>query len=233
MEKSRLDQQVKTGGSRWLCYPQQRQIQEEVERFLNEQMCDFQRNEVADETLRWDMTNMSRSPFTDGIEQAEPPRKFSITHFISFKGDGDPERHLKHYQSVMVIYQSNDALMCKIFTTTLQAEAQDWFHTLPPQSIWSFDDLSLVFTKEYSSYCSIKRKFDHLFNVKKNPKGSLCNYMKRFKAEKAKIIGCEDLIASATFQKGHVANHPLFGEMIMKEYLTLVDSFALAVKHAL
>ena len=78
--------------------PQQRQIQEEVERLLNKRSRDFQRKEVADEALRRDMINIGRSPFTDEIEQAEPPRKFSMPHFISFKGDEDPERHLKHYR---------------------------------------------------------------------------------------------------------------------------------------
>ncbi|XP_070669108.1 uncharacterized protein [Malus domestica] len=213
--------------------PQQKQIQEEVERLFNERMRDFRRNEMVDEALRRDMTNMSRSPFADEIEQAEPPRKFSMPHFTSFKGDGDPERHLKHYRNAMVLYRNNDALMCKIFATTLQGEAQDWFHTLPARSILNFDDLSLVFTKEYSSYRSIKKKSDHLFNVKKNPKESLRDYVKRFKAEKAKIVGCDNSIASAAFQKGLPADHLLFGEMIMKEDLTLADSFALAEKHAL
>ncbi|KAM2008274.1 hypothetical protein ACFX16_003185 [Malus domestica] len=101
----------------------------------------------------------------------------------------------------MVLHQNNDALMWKIFTTTLQGEAQDWFHTLSPRSIRSFNDLSLVFTKEYSSYRSIKKKSDHLFNMKKIPKELLCNYVKRFKVEKAKIVGCDDLITCAAFQK--------------------------------
>ncbi|XP_050117691.1 uncharacterized protein LOC126595431 [Malus sylvestris] len=122
----------------------------------------------------------------------------------------------------MVLYRNNDALMCKIFTTTLQGETQDWFHTLPSRSIQNFDDLSLVFTKEYSSCHSIK----------KNPKESLRDYVKRFKAKKAKIVGCDDSIASAALKKGLPIDHPLFEEM-MKEDLTLVDSFALADKHAL
>ena len=208
--------------------PRRRQIQEEVEKLFNERLREFQRGNTTDEALWREMTKISRSPFTDEIEQTEPPRKFSMPHFTSFKGGGDPERQGKHYRSAMVIYRSDDALMCKIFATTLQGEAQDWFHTLPPRSVQSFDDLSLVFTKEYSSYRSIKKKSDHLFNVKKNPKESLRDYVKRFKAEKAKIVGCDDSIASAAFQKGLPADHPLFGEMIMKEDLTLADSFALA-----
>ncbi|KAM1702802.1 hypothetical protein FF1_028051 [Malus domestica] len=179
------------------------------------------------------MTNISKSPFIDEIEQAEPPREFSMPHFTSFKGDEDPEKHLKHYRSAMILYRNNDNLMCKIFATTLQGEVQDWFYTLPPQSIWSFDKLSLVFTKEYSSYRSIKKKFDHLFNVKKNPKESLRNYMKRFKEEKAKIVECNDSITRAAFQKELPADHLLFRKLIMKEDLTLEDSFALAEKLAL
>ncbi|KAM1206122.1 hypothetical protein ACFX2G_006944 [Malus domestica] len=77
------------------------------------------------------------------------------------------------------------------------------------------------------------KKSDHLFNVKKNPKESLWDYVKRFKAEKAKIVRCDDSIASAAFQKGLPADHPQFGEMIMKEDLTLADSFVLVEKHAL
>ncbi|KAM1295346.1 hypothetical protein ACFX2H_015163 [Malus domestica] len=123
--------------------------------------------------------------------------------------------------------------MYKIFATTLQGETQDWFYTMPPQSIQNFYELSLVFTKEYSSYRSIKKKSDHLFDVKKNPKESLRNYVRRFKVEKAKIVGCNNTIARAAFQKELPADHPLFGKLIMKENLTLADSFALAEKHAL
>ncbi|KAM1404941.1 hypothetical protein ACFX2I_013379 [Malus domestica] len=128
------------------------------------------------------MTNISKSPFTEEIEQAEPPRKFNMPHFTSFKGEEHPEKHLKYYRSAMILYQNNDDLMCKIFATTLQGETEDWLYTLPPQSIRSFDELSLVFTKEYSSYHSIKKKSNHLFNIKKNPNESLYDYVKRFKA---------------------------------------------------
>ncbi|KAM1986658.1 hypothetical protein ACFX15_034020 [Malus domestica] len=209
------------GGSRELRYPQQRQIQEEVERLLTKRLHDFQLNEVTDEALRRNMTNITRSPFTDEMKQAEPPHEFSMPHFTSFKEDEDPERHLKRYRSAMILYRNNDDLMCKIFATTLQCEAQDWFYTLPPQSIRNFYELSLVFTKEYSSYRLIKKKSNHLFDVKKNPNESFRDYVRRFKVEKARIVGCNDSIARGAFQKGLSADHPLFGKLIMKEDLTL------------
>ncbi|KAM2805692.1 hypothetical protein COP2_047569 [Malus domestica] len=153
------------------------------------------------------MTNISRLPFTDEIEQVKPPREFSMPHFTFFKEDEDPERHLKRHRSVMILYRINDDVMCKIFATTLQDEAQDWFYTLPSQSIRNFYELSLVFTKEYSSYRSIKKKSDHLFDVKKNLKESLHDYVRRFKVEKSKIVRCNDSIARAAFQKGLPADH--------------------------
>ncbi|KAM2835754.1 hypothetical protein PS2_032635 [Malus domestica] len=97
--------------------PQQRQIQEEIKKLLTKRLRNFQRNEVTDEALRRNITNISKSSFTDKIEQAEPPREFSMLHFTSFKGDEEPERHLKYYQSTMIFYQNNDDLMCKIFVT--------------------------------------------------------------------------------------------------------------------
>ncbi|KAM1291963.1 hypothetical protein ACFX2H_018806 [Malus domestica] len=137
--------------------PQQRQIQEEVERLLTKRLHDFQRNEVTDEALRRNITNISRSPFTEEIEQAEPPCEFSMPHFTSFKGDEDPEKHLKRYQSAMILYRNNDDFMCKIFATTLQGEAQDWFYTLPPQSIWNFYELSLFSPKNIYPIARSKR----------------------------------------------------------------------------
>ncbi|XP_070670830.1 uncharacterized protein [Malus domestica] len=163
------------------------------------------------------MTNISMSPFTNEIERTNPPLGFTMPHFTPYKGDEDPDRHLKHYCSTMIIYRSNDALMCKIFTTTLQGEGQDWFHTLPPQSIQSFNELSFIFINEYSSNCSIKMTSDHLFNIVKDPKETIRDYVMRFKAEKAKIVGCNEDIATAAFRNGLLTEHPLFEKLIMGE----------------
>ncbi|XP_048444694.1 uncharacterized protein LOC125479455 [Pyrus x bretschneideri] len=129
--------------------------------------------------------------------------------------------------------RQNDVLICRIFATTLQNEAQYWFYTLPPCLIRNFSKLFLVFTKEYSSYRSIKKKFDHLFNMKNDLNESLRTCVKRFKVEKVKIVECKDSIACSTFRKGFLADHPFFRKLIMGKNLTLVDFYALAEKHSL
>ncbi|KAM1125433.1 hypothetical protein ACFX2B_040232 [Malus domestica] len=123
--------------------------------------------------------------------------------------------------------------MCKIFATTLQDEAKDWFHTLSPRSLWNFSKLLLVFTKEYSSYRLIKKKFDQLFNMKNNSNETLRIYVKRFKIEKANIVGYNDRIASSTFRKRLPTDHPFFRKLIIGDNLTLAYSYTLADKHTL
>lgn len=61
----------------------------------------------------------------------------------------------------------------------------------------------------------------------------LRTHVKRFKAEKVKNIECDDIIANAAaFIKGLLTDHPMFGELIMRKNLTLVNSYALAEKHS-
>ncbi|XP_068312437.1 uncharacterized protein [Pyrus communis] len=101
------------------------------------------------------------------------------------------------------------------------------------QSIQSFNELSFVFTKEYSSNRSIKKTSDHLFSIIKNPWETIRDYVKRFKVKKAKIVGCNEDIATVAFRNGFSTEHPLFGKLIMGEELTLAASHALAEKYAL
>ncbi|XP_068319711.1 uncharacterized protein [Pyrus communis] len=74
---------------------------------------------------------------------------------------------------------------------------------------------------------------DHLFSIVKDPWETIRDYVKRFKAEKAKIVGCNEDIAMTTFRNGLPTEHPLFKKLIMGEELTLAASYALAEKHAL
>ncbi|XP_021820770.1 uncharacterized protein LOC110762441 [Prunus avium] len=111
----------------------------------------------------------------------------------------------------MILYKAEDALMCKVFAMTLRGAVQGWFYTLPSGSICSFKELAYVFTKKYTSYRTIKN-LDHLYNLCKKPDESLRDYIKRFKAKKANIIGCDDRIASSALKKGLPTEHDLYRE---------------------
>ncbi|XP_021807028.1 uncharacterized protein LOC110750948 [Prunus avium] len=173
------------------------------------------------------------SLFTTEIEQAAPPKRFSTPSFTCFKGDSDPESHLKHFKSVMILHKVEDALMCKVLAMTLLGAAQDCFYTLPFGSISSFKERAYVFTKEYTSYQTIKKNPDHLFNLHKKSDESLRDYIKRFKAERAKIVGCDDQVASSAFKRGLPTECELYGELTISPCQTLVEVFATAEHYAL
>ncbi|XP_020411609.1 uncharacterized protein LOC109946877 [Prunus persica] len=150
-----------------------------------------------------------------------------------FKGDSNPKNHLKHFKSVMILHKADDALMCKTFATTLLGAAQDWFHTLPSGSINSFNELTYVFTKEYTSYRTIKKNPNHLYNLCKKSDESLRDYIKKFKAKKSNIVGCDDRIASSAFKKGFPAEHDLCRKLTITLSQTLAEVYATAECHAL
>ncbi|XP_021819190.1 uncharacterized protein LOC110761107 [Prunus avium] len=86
---------------------------------------------------------------------------------------------------------------------------------------------------QYTSYRTIKKNPDHLFNLRKKSDESLRDYIKRFKAEKANIVGCDDRIASSAFKKGLPAEHDLYRELTIAPSQTLAVVFATAERYAL
>ncbi|CAL2241650.1 unnamed protein product [Prunus armeniaca] len=116
---------------------------------------------------------------------------------------------------------------------TLRGAAQDWFHTLPPALIGNFKEFALIFTKEYTSYKTVRKHADHLFNLCKKPDKSLRDYLRQFKAEKANIIGCNDQVASSAFKKGLPTEHELYRELAITPSQTLAEVFATAKRYAL
>ncbi|CAL8175272.1 unnamed protein product [Prunus armeniaca] len=117
-------------------------------------------------------------------------------------------------------FKVEDALMCKVFAMTLRGAAQDWFHTVPSRSISSFKELALVFTKEYTSYRTIKNDLGHLFNLCKKHNKFLQDYIKRFKAKKANI-------------KGLPAEHDQYYELTIAHSQTLAEILAIVERYTL
>ncbi|RVW19451.1 hypothetical protein CK203_114598 [Vitis vinifera] len=52
-------------------------------------------------------------------------------------------------QKLMTLDIGNDALLCKVFPASLQGQALSWFHSLPPNSVGNFRDLSEAFVGQY------------------------------------------------------------------------------------
>ena len=65
----------------------------------------------------------AQSPFLDKIERAPMPNKFTQLPFNSYDEKTDPVEHVSHYIHMMSLHTHNDALMCKVFPSSLEPTA--------------------------------------------------------------------------------------------------------------
>ncbi|GKU92878.1 hypothetical protein SLEP1_g6546 [Rubroshorea leprosula] len=126
---------------------------------------------------------------------AEPYQEgFKIPHLETYDGTKDPDEHLHTYQAIMRIQNANDAMMCKVFPTTLKSTARRWYHKLPRHSIDSFSQLAKLFSNKFASQREIKRTATELMQVNQKEGESLRDYMHRFNKATLDIDNVPDTI---------------------------------------
>ena len=97
-----------------------------------------------------------------------------------YDGLKNPFDHLMHFRHIMTLQTSNDALLCKVFPSSLEGPALSWFHRLALNTVTSFRCLSKKFVTQYM--CSIRRKHSvtSIFCVRMGRFESIRDFMKRF-----------------------------------------------------
>ena len=96
------------------------------------------------------LNQISRSPFTRKIEDARLPSCFHQPTFIIYNGRTDPVEHVSHFNQRMAIHSKHEALMCKVFPSSLGLVAMRWFDSLKADSITSFRELNQSFGSRMS-----------------------------------------------------------------------------------
>jgi hypothetical protein len=71
------------------------------------------------ETVWKALHQISHSPFSKEIERAHLPGKFSPPNYVMYDGRTDPIGHISHFRQSMALHLSNDALMCRMFPSSL------------------------------------------------------------------------------------------------------------------
>ena len=90
------------------------------------------------------------SPLYRLYRQHPPSCPVGTLHAGSLHRRNRPDEHLKVYITHVALYTSQDAVFSKAFPTTLKGPALEWFTTLPPYSIDSFDVLSHMFSTHFA-----------------------------------------------------------------------------------
>ena len=62
-----------------------------------------------------------------------------------YNGRMDPVKHVNHFNQRMTIHSRNEALICKVFLSSLGPVAMRWFDGLREGSISSFKELTRTF----------------------------------------------------------------------------------------
>ncbi|CAL8992363.1 unnamed protein product [Prunus brigantina] len=117
-----------------------------------------------------------KSPFTSDILKAKKPAKFTQPKFKLFEGVADPTEHIYHFQQQMVLESEDEALLCKLFLSSLSGSALTWFRQ--------------------------KKDITALFSTKQKVGESLKDYLKRFMEEMSTLETYDSHTASLAFREG-------------------------------
>ena len=91
------------------------------------------------------LSQISKSPFTRGIEKAKLPKRFHQPTFAMYNGRTDPVEHVSQFKQKMAVHSQDKALLCRVFPSSLGPMPMRWFDGLRTNSISSFKKLTQSF----------------------------------------------------------------------------------------
>ena len=111
------------------------------------------------------LNQIFRLPFTCRIEGGKLPQRFTQPTFTMYNGRTDPMEHVSHFNQRMVVHSRNEALMCKVFPSSLGPVAMRWFDGLGAGSIDSFKELTWAFESRFITCSRVPRPLDSLLSM--------------------------------------------------------------------
>ena len=91
------------------------------------------------------LSQISKSPFTRGIEKAKLLRRFHQPTFTMYNGRTNPMEHVSQFKQKMAVHSQDEALLCRVFPSNLGPMSMRWFDGLRTNSINSFKKLTPSF----------------------------------------------------------------------------------------
>ena len=144
----------------------------------------------------------ARSPFSNEIERAEMLDRFARPPFNCYDGKTDPVEHVSHYIQMMSLHTYNDALMCKVFSSSLGPTTLRWFNGLRKGSIRNFSELIQEFEVRFVTCNRVPQPVDALLSMKMRVGKTLRSYPSRYWELYNEICGDNKRVAASTFRMG-------------------------------
>jgi hypothetical protein len=145
---------------------------------------------------------ISHSPFSKEIERAHLPGKFSSLNYVMYDSRANPIRHINHFRQSMTLHLGNDALMCRMFSSSLGPMSLRWFNRLQHSSIYLWDELAEAFLSRFITNSRKPKEFDSLLSMRMKDSESLKSYSSRYWEMYNEVDSCTEEIAIKTFKLG-------------------------------
>ena len=110
--------------------------------------------------------------------------------------------HVSHYIHMMSLHAHNDALMCKVFPSSLGSTALRWFNGLRKGFIHSFAELIQEFGSRFVTCSRVQQPVDALLSMKMRVGETLQSYARQYWELYNEIGGGNEKIAASTFRIG-------------------------------
>ena len=115
--------------------------------------------------------------------------------------------HVSHFSQKMAIHSKDEALMCKIFPSSLGPMAMRWFNGLKANSIDSFKKLTQSFGAHFITCSRVLLPLGSLLSMSMRDGETLKVYSDRYWEMFNEIDGSYDDVAIGTFKAGLPAKH--------------------------
>jgi len=129
------------------------------------------------------------SALSEYVLETDLPRNTKIPKFTKFAGETNEStvEHIARYLMEAGDLANNENLKMKYFSSSLTKNAFTWFTTLPPHSIFSWNQLEKAFHEQFYMGQS-KISLKELARVRRKTHESINYYLNRFRLLKARCF---------------------------------------------
>ena len=126
-----------------------------------------------------------------------------------YNGRTDPVEHVSHFNQRMDVHSKNEALICKVFSSSLGLVAMRWFYGLGVGSISSFKELTRAFVSRFLTCSKVPRPLDSLLYMTVQEEETPKTYSEKYWEMFNDIDENFDDVAIRTFKVGLPTEHDL------------------------
>ncbi|RWW75264.1 hypothetical protein BHE74_00016721 [Ensete ventricosum] len=156
-----------------------------------------------------------KSPFAPEIWDKLVPANFRLLVLESYDGSSDPTEHVAAFRAQMTLYDSFDALMCRVFPAILRGPARMWYDRLKPTSIISFDQLARELEQNFLANAQPKPMATSLLSIAYGREELLAQFINRFATESLAIPDAHPSLVIQAFLMG-ICMSKLFWSLVEK-----------------